>query len=48
MDKCFKRNVSKIFVCYMVEAYGPSRSVWQGERSKVGEISLEAGLEDLE
>ena len=48
MDKCFKRNVSRNFVRYMVEYYGPSRSGLQGESRKEKERYLEAGLEALE
>ena len=29
MDKHVKRNVARNFLYYMVEAYGPSRSVWK-------------------
>ena len=46
-DKRFKHNLARRFVCYMVDAYGISRSVWQGERRKEGEIYLEAVLESL-
>ena len=43
----FKRNVDRRFVRYMVEAYGPSRSMWQVEIRKEGERDLEACLEAL-
>ena len=48
MAKSFKRNAAIIFVRYMVEAYGFSRSVCQGDISKEGEIYMEAVLEALE
>ena len=48
ISKHFKRNVYRIFVLYMVDNYGTSRSVRQGETSREGERYLEAGLEALE
>ena len=48
MAKSFKRNVEISFLRYMIEAYGPSRSVWQGDIRKEGWRDLEAGLEAIE
>ena len=47
MAKRFKVNVAIRFVHYMVEAYGPSRSVWHGYIKKEGDRYLEACLETL-
>ena len=44
MAKRFRLNVDRRFVLYMVEVYGPSRSVCLGEIIKYGERDLEAGL----
>ena len=48
MAKRFKRHVARISVQYMVEAYGPSRIVWQGDNRKEGERYLYAVFEALE
>ena len=47
MAKCFKRNVARSFVCYMVDAYGHSRRVWQEEIRKERDRYLEASSEAL-
>ena len=46
--KCFKRNVTRSFVRYMVNTYGTSSSVCHGEIRKKGERDMEAGLESLD
>ena len=48
MAKRFKRNLDRSFVQYMVEAYDPSMSVWQGDISRERGRDLEEVLEALE
>ena len=48
MAKRFKRHVARSSVQYMVEAYGPSGIVWQGDSRKEGERDLYAVFEALE
>ena len=48
ISKNFNHNIARSSVNYMVDDYGPYRSVWQRESRKGGDRYLEAVLEALE
>ena len=48
VDKSFKHNTARSFVCNFVESCGSSRSVWHGDISKYGDKDREAILEIID